>query len=160
MTTPERARYRRVLLAVAGIAAVLTAAACSSASSPSAGASPSSSGSGSGGTTANLSSVTLTIGDQKGTGAEALLKAAGLISKLPFKVNWKLWGDATGLPSSIMVTASRDDVNKPATITSGVISAEQQLVTAFYRAGLIPANVNMSGYIVTTYNDTVTGGSS
>jgi len=350
MTTPERARHRRVLLAVAGTAAVLTAAACSSASSPSAGASSSSSGSGSGGTTANLSSVTLTIGDQKGTGAEALLKAAGLISKLPFKVNWtdftsgppmlqamgagsvdiggvgdappvfaasggekvaivgarttpaaaaaivvpknspitsisqlkgkkiavaqgssadyhlltvlnkaglttkqvtleylqpaealaafnsghvdawdiwspyieqavgqdnarilvngsgfgapysfevasraaladpgkaaairdyltvlnqayvwsgthiatwaKLWGDATGLPSSIMVTASRDDVNKPATITSGVISAEQQLVTAFYRAGLIPANVNMSGYIVTTYNDTVTGGSS
>ena len=72
----------------------------------------------------------------------------------------KLWGDATGLPGSIMVTASQDDVNKPVTITSGVISAEQQLVTAFYRAGLIPANVNMSGYILSTYNDTVTGGSS
>ena len=32
--------------------------------------------------------MTLTIGDQKGTGAQALLQAAGLISKLPFKANW------------------------------------------------------------------------
>jgi sulfonate transport system substrate-binding protein len=36
----------------------------------------------------NVSDVTLTIGDQKGTGAEALLTAAGLISKLPFKAKW------------------------------------------------------------------------
>ncbi len=72
----------------------------------------------------------------------------------------KLWGDATGLPGSIMVTASQDDVNNPVTITSGVISAEQQLVTAFYKAGLIPSSVNMSDYIVSTYNGTVTGGSS
>lgn len=351
MTTPVRSRYGRVLLAVAGTAAVLTAAACSSPGS-SAGSSPngsSSSGSGSG-TTTNVSSVTLNIGDQKGTGAEALLQASGLISKLPFKANWtdftsgppilqamgagsvdiggvgdappvfaasggeqvaivgarttpgaaaaivvpknspltsisqlkgkkiavaqgssadyhlltvlnkaglttkqvtleylqpaealaaftsghvdawdiwspyieqavgqdnarilvdgngfgapysfevasraalndpgkaaairdyltilnqayvwsgthlgtwaKLWGDATGLPNSIMLKASQDDVNKPATITGGVISAEQQLVTAFYKTGLIPASVNMSNYIVTTYNGTVTGGSS
>ena len=89
MTTPVRSRYRRVLLAVAGTAAALTAAACSSSSS-SAWSSPtgsSSSGSGSG-TTTNVSSVTLNIGDQKGTGAEALLQASGLISKLPFKANW------------------------------------------------------------------------
>jgi sulfonate transport system substrate-binding protein len=84
MTTPERSRYGRVLLAVAGTATVLTAAACSSSSSP---AASSSSGSSSAGTT-NVSSVTLNIGDQKGTGAEALLKASGLISKLPFKANW------------------------------------------------------------------------
>ena len=341
-------------MAVAGTAAVLTAAACSSSSSSGATGSSSSgsgsSGSGSGGTTTNVSSVTLNIGDQKGTGAEALLQAAGLIGKLPFKVNWtdftsgppmlqamgagsvdiggvgdappvfaasggekvaivgarttpaaaaavlvpknspitsisqlkgkkiavaqgssadyhlltvlskaglttkqvtleylqpaealaaftsghvdawdvwspyieqaagqdnarvlvngdgfgapysfevasraalsdpgqaaairdyltvlnqayvwsgahlstwaKLWGGATGLPDSIMLKASQDDVNKPIAITSGVISAEQQLVTAFYRAGLIPASVNMSDYTVSTYNDTVTGGSS
>jgi sulfonate transport system substrate-binding protein len=349
MTTTERSRYGRVLLAVAGTAAVLTAAACSSSSSSPAGSS-SSSGSGSGGTTANVSSVTLNIGDQKGTGAEALLQAAGLIGKLPFKVNWtdftsgppmlqamgagsvdiggvgdappvfaasggekvaivgarstpaaaaavlvpknspitsisqlkgkkiavaqgssadyhlltvlnkaglttkqvtleylqpaealaaftsghvdawdvwspyieqavgqdnarvlvngdgfgapysfevasraalsdpgkatairdyltilnqayvwsathlatwaKLWGAATGLPDSIMVKASQDDVNKPAAITPGVISAEQKLVTAFYKAGLIPASVNMSDYTLSTYNGTVTGGSS
>jgi sulfonate transport system substrate-binding protein len=346
MTTPERSRYGRVLLAVAGTATVLTAAACSSSSSP---AASSSSGSSSAGTT-NVSSVTLNIGDQKGTGAEALLKASGLISKLPFKANWtdftsgppmlqamgagsvdiggvgdappvfaasggeqvaiagarsapdaasalvvpksssitsisqlkgkkiavaqgssadyhlltvlnkaglttkqvtleylqpadalaafnsghvdawdiwspyieqvtgqdnarvlvngngygapysfevasraaltnpakaaairdylkilnqayvwsaahtatwaKLWGDATGLPNAIMVKAAGDDISKPTPITPGVISAEQQLVTAFYKAGLIPTNVNMSQYTVTTFNDTVPGGSS
>ena len=347
MTTPVRPRYGRVLLAVAGTAAVLAAAACSSSSSSP--AASSSSGSSSSGTT-NVSSVTLNIGDQKGTGAEALLQASGLISKLPFKANWtdftsgppmlqamgagfvdiggvgdappvfaasggeqvaivgarttpgaaaaivvpknspitsisqlkgkkiavaqgssadyhlltvlnkaglttkqvtleylqpaealaaftsghvdawdiwspyieqavgqdnarilvngngfgapysfevasraalndpgkaaairdyltilnqayvwsgthldtwaKLWGDATGLPNSVMLKASQDDVNKPATITGGVISAEQQLVTAFYKAGLIPASVNVSNYVVTTYNGTVPGGSS
>lgn len=335
----------RVLLAAGGLVAVLTAAACSSSSS-----SPPASSSGSGSSATNVSSVTLNIGDQKGTGAQALLQAAGLIGKLPFKANWsdftsgppmlqamgsgsvdiggvgdappvfaaaggepvaivgaratpanaaavvvpkgspitspsqlrgkkiavsqgssadyhlltvlnkaglttkdvtldylqpaealaafnsghvdawdiwspyieqvtgqdnarvlvngsgygspysfevasraalgdpakaaairdylkilnqayvwseshvqtwaKLWGDATGLPVSVMVKASQDDVNKPATITPAVITAEQQLVTAFYKAGLIPTNVSMSSYTVTTYNDTVSGGSS
>jgi sulfonate transport system substrate-binding protein len=336
---------RRVLLAVGGLAAVLTATACSSSSS-----SPAASSSGAGSSATNVSSVTLNIGDQKGTGAQALLQAAGLIGKLPFKANWsdftsgppmlqamgsgsvdiggvgdappvfaaaggeqvaiagaratpdnaaalvvpkgspitspsqlrgkkiavaqgssadyhlltvlnkaglttkdvtldylqpaealaafnsghvdawdiwspyieqvtgqdnarvlvngsgygspysfevasraalsdpakaaairdylkilnqayvwsethvqtwaKLWGDATGLPASVMVKASQDDVNKPATITPAVITAEQQLVTTFYKAGLIPTSVNMSSYTVTTYNDTVPGGSS
>ena len=59
-----------------------------------------------------------------------------------------------------MTQAAKDDVNKPVAITSGVISAEQQLVTAFYKAGLIPNNVNMTNYTVTTYNNTVPGGSS
>jgi sulfonate transport system substrate-binding protein len=36
----------------------------------------------------NLSQVTLDIGDQAGTGAESLLKAAGLLGKLPFKASW------------------------------------------------------------------------
>jgi sulfonate transport system substrate-binding protein len=338
---------RRVLLAVGGLAAVLTAAACSSSSSSSA---ANSSSSGAGSSVTNVSSVTLNIGDQKGTGAQALLQAAGLIGKLPFKANWsdftsgppmlqamgsgsvdiggvgdappvfaaaggeqvaivgaratpdnaaalvvpkgspitspaqlrgkkiavsqgssadyhlltvlnkaglttkdvtldylqpaealaafnsghvdawdiwspyieqvtgqdnarvlvngngygspysfevasraalsdpakaaairdylkilnqayvwsethvqtwaKLWGDATGLPNSVMVKASQDDVNKPATITPAVITAEQQLVTAFYKAGLIPTSVSMGRYTVTTYNDTVPGGSS
>ncbi len=353
MTTANRFRYGRVLVAVAGTAAVLTAAACSSSGATGSSYSSSgsgSSGTGSGGTTTNVSSVTLNIGDQKGTGAEALLQAADLIGKLPFKVNWtdftsgppmlqamgagsvdiggvgdappvfaasggekvaivgarttpaaaaavlvpknspitsisqlkgkkiavaqgssadyhlltvlnkaglttkqvtleylqpaealaaftsghvdawdvwspyieqavgqdnarvlvngngfgapysfevasrtalsdpgkaaairdylkilnqayvwsgthlstwaKLWGGATGLPDAIMLKASQDDVNKPIAITGGVISAEQQLVTAFYKAGLIPASVNMSDYTVSTYNDTVTGGSS
>ena len=59
-----------------------------------------------------------------------------------------------------MVQAAKDDVNKPVTITSGVISAEQQLVTAFAKAGLIPNSVNIASYTVTTFNDTVPGGSS
>jgi sulfonate transport system substrate-binding protein len=336
---------RRVLLATGGLAAVLTAAACSSSSS-----SPAAGSSRVGSSATNVSSVTLNIGDQKGTGAEALLQAAGLISKLPFKASWsdftsgppmlqamgsgsvdiggvgdappvfaaaggeqvaivgarstptnaaalvvpkgspitsisqlrgkriavaqgssadyhlltvldkagltskdvtldylqpagalaafnsghvdawdiwspyieqvtgqdnarvlvdgrgygspysfevasrtaladpakaaavrdylkilnqayvwseshiqtwaKLWGAATGLPDSIMVKASQDDLNTPAPITPGVVSSEQQLVTTFYQAGLIPTDVSMSSYTVTTYNGTVPGGSS
>ena len=38
--------------------------------------------------TVNVSNVTLNIGDQAGSGAEALLTAAGLIGKLPFKAHW------------------------------------------------------------------------
>lgn len=36
----------------------------------------------------NTKGVTLRIGDQAGTGAEAVLQAAGLLNKLPFKVTW------------------------------------------------------------------------
>ncbi len=347
MITSVRARRARVLLAAAGTAAVLAAAACSSSSSSPSSSAPS--GQASAGTV-NVSSVTLNIGDQKGTGAEALLQASGLIKKLPFKANWSdftsgppmlqamgsgsvdiggvgdappvfaasgsepiaiagaritpgaaaaivvpdnspitsisqlkgkkiavaqgssadyhlltvlnkaglttkqvtleylqpadalaafnsghvdawdiwspyieqvtlqdharvlvngdgygspysfevaskaalgntakaaaikdyltilnqaydwsathiatwatLWGDATGLPGNVMTQAAKDDVNKPVAITGGVISAEQELVTAFYKAGLIPNNVNMTNYTVTTYNNTVPGGSS
>lgn len=38
--------------------------------------------------TASVSNVTLHVGDQAGAGSQALLTAAGLISKLPFKVEW------------------------------------------------------------------------
>ena len=350
MTTPERSGYGRVLLAVAGTAAVLTAAACSSSNSSAGSSATGSSSSGSGSGTTKVSPVTLNIGDQKGTGAEAVLQAAGLISKLPFKASWsdftsgppmlqavgagsvdiggvgdappvfaasggeqvaivgartagpngaalvvtknspitsiaqlkgkkivvaqgssadyhllavlnkaglttkqvtldylqptdalaafnsghvdawdiwspyieqvvgqdnarvlvngsgfgsnysfevasrtalnnpakaaairayltllnqayvwasthtaawaKLWGDATGLPASIMDKAAVDDAQTPATINNSVVAGEQQLVTNFYKAGLIPTNVNMSDYIVSTFNGTVPGGSS
>jgi sulfonate transport system substrate-binding protein len=82
-------RGTRHWLAFAAVlaAATLAAAGCSSASS--------SSSSPAAGTTSatanaqvNVSNVTLHIGDQAGTGAEALLTAAGLISKLPFKADW------------------------------------------------------------------------
>jgi len=66
--------------AVAAIAGL--AAGCSSSSSTTqSSANPTSSA-------VDLSSVTLNIGDQKGTGAQALLTAAGLLSSLPFKANW------------------------------------------------------------------------
>ena len=88
-------RTNRVLaLAAAAGLAVLTA--CSSSSSSSAagkgggevgGATASSSGTSSA-SPASVSGVTLHIGDQAGTGAQALLTAAGLIDKLPFKVAW------------------------------------------------------------------------
>jgi sulfonate transport system substrate-binding protein len=68
---------------VAGVLAVgLLAAACSSATSTTRAADEPAV------TTAQLSKLTLRVGDQKGTGAQALLTAAGLINKLPFKIDW------------------------------------------------------------------------
>jgi sulfonate transport system substrate-binding protein len=47
--------------------------------------------------------VTLNVGDQKGTGAEAVLSAAGLLNTLPFKVNWS---DFTSGPPMLQAMAS------------------------------------------------------
>jgi sulfonate transport system substrate-binding protein len=353
MTFSPRAlpRRGRALFAVAGTVAVLAVAACSSSSGSSGSASgSSSSGSSSSSSTVNVSSVTLNIGDQKGTGAEALLQAAGLINKLPFKAKWsdftsgppmlqamgsgsvdiggvgdappvfaaaggekvkivgartagpngaatvvpknssitsisqlkgkkiavaqgssanyhiltvlnkaglttkqvtldylqpadalaafnsghvdawdiwspyieqvtvqngakilangsgygsnysfevasqaaladkakaaaigdylkilnqayvwsdthsttwaKLWGDATGLPATVMNKAATDAANKPAVINSSVIADEQQLVTNFYKAGLIPTQVKMSDFTTDQFNNTVPAGGS
>jgi sulfonate transport system substrate-binding protein len=92
--------YAVTVLALAGLAA----AGCSSSSSSSAAgtsaaatSSPSASGS------VNLSSVTLNVGDQKGTGAEAVLTAAGLLNTLPFKVSWS---DFTSGPPMLEAMAS------------------------------------------------------
>jgi len=51
----------------------------------------------------NLSSVTLNVGDQKGTGAEAVLTAAGLLNTLPFHVHWS---DFTSGPPMLEAMAS------------------------------------------------------
>jgi sulfonate transport system substrate-binding protein len=85
-----RVRRRRALPLAAGLALLgLVAAGCSSAGSAASGSGPSGSGDGTAkaGTT-SISNVTLHIGDQAGSGAQALLTAAGLISRLPFKVTW------------------------------------------------------------------------
>src|ERR1700679_2942437 len=85
--------HRRKILAISVIAATgLGVAACSSSSSSSsstaaASAAASTSVSASPSSSVNLSSVTLNVGDQKGTGAEAVLKAAGLLNTLPFHVS-------------------------------------------------------------------------
>jgi sulfonate transport system substrate-binding protein len=76
--------YAALALALVGLAA----AGCSSSSSSSAASSSSSSSSSPAASATNLSAVTLNVGDQKGTGAEAVLSAAGLLSTLPFHVNW------------------------------------------------------------------------
>lgn len=95
---------RRTLLAASVIAlSGLAAAACSSSSSSSTPTASSSSTAGSSGSSVNLSSVTLNVGDQKGTGAEAVLKAAGLLSTLPFKVSWS---DFTSGPPMLEAMAS------------------------------------------------------
>jgi sulfonate transport system substrate-binding protein len=69
------------VLALAGLAAAGCSSSSSSASSGGSTASATASA-------ASLSSVTLNVGDQKGTGAEATLAAAGLLNTLPFHVNW------------------------------------------------------------------------
>ena len=79
----------KLLPLAASVLIAAFAAACSSGSGSSS-AAPSSAGSGSAaeaGTT-SLSDVTLHVGDQAGSGSQALLTAAGLIHKLPFKIAW------------------------------------------------------------------------
>jgi len=51
----------------------------------------------------NVSNVTLNIGDQAGAGAQALLTAAGLINKLPFKAHWS---DFTSGPPMLQAMGS------------------------------------------------------
>jgi sulfonate transport system substrate-binding protein len=65
------------------------------------------------------------------------------------------WGQAAGLPTSIMDVAAKVDGTTPIPITSAVIASEQNLVSQFYKAGVIPNNVDMSGYITTEFNSTV-----
>ena len=81
---------RLLALATAASLAVLTACSSSSSSSTPPGSSGTSSAN-----QVSVSGVTLHIGDQAGTGAQALLTAAGLIGRLPFKV---AWSDVTSGP--------------------------------------------------------------
>ncbi len=90
---------RKLRLPAALALLTLIAAGCSSAS---AGSGSSSSSSGSKASTTDVSQVTLHIGDQAGSGSQALLTAAGLISKLPFKVTWS---DFTSGPPMLQAMA-------------------------------------------------------
>jgi sulfonate transport system substrate-binding protein len=68
-----------------------------------------------------------------------------------------VWGQASGLPTSITDIAAKVDANVPATITPAVVSSEQDLVNQFYSAGLIPSKVDMSNYITSEFNSTASG---
>jgi sulfonate transport system substrate-binding protein len=94
MTTTRKLRTAAALALLA-----LIAAGCSSAN---AGSTTASSGASSG-SKANVAQVTLHIGDQAGSGSQALLTAAGLISKLPFKVTWS---DFTSGPPMLQAMAA------------------------------------------------------
>jgi sulfonate transport system substrate-binding protein len=94
----RRRFYAALTIAVAGLAA----AGCSSSSSSASSGTTASTGA-SASSSADLSSVTLNVGDQKGTGAEAVLSAAGLLNTLPFKVNWS---DFTSGPPMMQAMAS------------------------------------------------------
>ncbi|HEY1623773.1 MAG TPA: ABC transporter substrate-binding protein [Streptosporangiaceae bacterium] len=94
----------RFLAASALTLAALAAAGCSSSSSSGAASPPAASSSaGSPASATNLSAVTLNVGDQKGTGAEATLAAAGLLNTLPFHV---AWSDFTSGPPMLQAMAS------------------------------------------------------
>jgi sulfonate transport system substrate-binding protein len=67
------------------------------------------------------------------------------------------WGKAAGLPASVMDVAAEIDANTPIPITAAVTSSEQGVASQFYSAGLIPSKVNISSYITTEFNATVTG---
>jgi sulfonate transport system substrate-binding protein len=96
MRTPDtvrpRLRTRRAAAALAAVALAGTVAACgSSSNSSSSGSAASASATGSAtATTINASSKapTLVVGDQAGTGAQAVLQAAGLLHTLPFPVKF------------------------------------------------------------------------
>lgn len=79
----SRRRARGAIPVAAAVALALVAVGCSSASAG--GSRP---GSQSTAADSSLSQVALRIGDQAGAGSKALLTAAGLIGKLPFKVTW------------------------------------------------------------------------
>jgi len=97
MTTTRKLRAAAALALLA-----LIAAGCSSANAGSTTASSGAS-SGSQASTTDVSQVTLHIGDQAGSGSQALLTAAGLISKLPFKVTWS---DFTSGPPMLQAMAA------------------------------------------------------
>ena len=101
-TTPMKSRPRhRLKLAATLTVATLAAAGCSSANSQT--ASTTSPASTQSAAQADVADVTLHIGDQAGTGAQALLTAAGLIGKLPFKADWS---DFTSGPPMLQAMAA------------------------------------------------------
>ena len=69
-----------------------------------------------------------------------------------------IWGQAAGLPTSVMDVAAKINATTPIPITSAVITSEQNVVNQFYTGGLIPAKINMSGYMTSEFNSTVSGG--
>jgi sulfonate transport system substrate-binding protein len=69
------------------------------------------------------------------------------------------WGKAAGLPLSVMDVAAKVDATTPVPVTSATVASEQNLVDQFYAAGLIPNKVDISDYITTEFNGTVSGSS-
>ena len=67
------------------------------------------------------------------------------------------WGKAAGLPTSVMNVAAKVDATTPVPVTSATVASEQNLVDQFYSAGLIPNKVDISDYITTQFNATVSG---
>jgi sulfonate transport system substrate-binding protein len=103
--TPENGAKVFAIMKTAAVvaAAALTAAGCSSANSAANSTTATTAPNGTqSAAQADVADVTLHIGDQAGTGAQALLTAAGLIGKLPFKADWS---DFTSGPPMLQAMA-------------------------------------------------------
>ncbi|HUK68107.1 MAG TPA: ABC transporter substrate-binding protein [Streptosporangiaceae bacterium] len=64
-----------------------------------------------------------------------------------------VWAQATGLPASVMLTATKDAASSAVPITSGVVGSEQRITDAFYAAGLIPTKVNFANFSDGRFNN-------
>ncbi|HEX3976102.1 MAG TPA: ABC transporter substrate-binding protein [Solirubrobacteraceae bacterium] len=67
----------------------------------------------------------------------------------------KTWAAATGLPEAVMVKAAADSTQTPVPVDATITAAEQSLVGAFSRAGLIPKSYSFSPYVSTAFNASV-----
>jgi sulfonate transport system substrate-binding protein len=65
------------------------------------------------------------------------------------------WAAATGLPTSVMTTAAKDDTATPVPVDSSIVGAEQSLVDAFAKSGLIPSKYDFSTYTYDGFNSAV-----
>lgn len=68
----------------------------------------------------------------------------------------KVWAKATGLPETIMLKAAKDDTEVPVPITKEVVAAQQGIVGAFYKAGLIPKSFDFADYSYSGFNSVYT----
>ena len=69
----------------------------------------------------------------------------------------KSWASVTGLPLDVMSQATLDDPYTPIAVTSNAVVQEQDLVSAFSAAGVIPANYNFAPYVTSAFSGSVTG---
>jgi sulfonate transport system substrate-binding protein len=67
----------------------------------------------------------------------------------------KTWAAATGLPDNVMTNAAADSPQTPVPVNSTITSAEQSLVGAFSKAGLIPKSYSFAPYVSTAFNGAV-----
>jgi sulfonate transport system substrate-binding protein len=67
----------------------------------------------------------------------------------------KTWAAATGLPERVMTKAAAESTQTPVPVDSTITAAEQSLVGAFSKAGLIPKSYSFSPYVSTAFNASI-----
>ncbi|WP_205475157.1 ABC transporter substrate-binding protein [Nocardioides sp. SYSU D00038] len=69
----------------------------------------------------------------------------------------KVWADQTGLSPEITLSAANRRPVTPVEIDQSVIDSEQEMADTFTANGLIPEEVDVSGYFTDKYNEFTTG---